>query len=347
MRFWYQKRREKRAVPGTKICRGPLVHRSCHTLPACCPPMKVERAVRLVAERQHGLVSWSHARALGANRQQLRGWCRGTDWELVTSRVLRLVGAPQDERQLLMLAVLDGGPGTVVSYFSMAALWQLPAFSYGPIETSRPRELNGRPPCIGRLHRPRYLPAHHVTVIDGIPGTTLARTIFDLAAKLHPKRIERLVATVKGRSPGTLRSLHAMLPELAESGRNGIAVMREVLERQPLGIGSPETGLEIRFREILAEYGERPLRYQVDLGGHDWLGRFDCVDDELGLVVEVNSAVHHTSELDKQRDEDRRAALLAAGYREVVFVTDDQIWRRPAEAFRAVHEARARLRRTG
>ncbi len=143
--------------------------------------MALDRELRKLAALQHGAVSRQQAVALGASRKQLEVRLAGVAWERATARVMRLAGAPRTARQDLMVAVLDGEPYSVVSHLAAAALWRLPGFRVGPVEVSRERGQSGRPSSVSVVHRPRYLPATHTTVLSGIKVTTLARTVFDLA----------------------------------------------------------------------------------------------------------------------------------------------------------------------
>ena len=88
--------------------------------------MGVDTELRNLAAVQYGLVSVRQARAVGATKSGLRSRLLGPDWDSPTPRVLRLLGAPADGRQRLMLGVLDAGPAAVVSHASAAALWRLP-----------------------------------------------------------------------------------------------------------------------------------------------------------------------------------------------------------------------------
>jgi len=303
----------------------------------------VDDVLRALAEPQHAAISRVQVRGVGASSNAIDHRLGTADWEAATARVLRLVGAPRTPQQDLMVAVLDAGPGCVASYRAAAALWRLPGFPLGPLEVSRPRGWSGRRPARARLHETRYLPATHVTEVNGIPVTTLPRTLFDLAGVQKPTRMERLVNTVAARSPAVLSGLHEMLDELAEHGRNGIVLMREILERLPVGC-IPPTGLEERFSALLEEAGEPPLDRQIDLGGHSWIGRVDFVDRALGLVVEVDSATYHSSPLDREADARRDVELLAAGWKRVERIAEEQIWYRPWEPPAIVRRARAALR---
>jgi len=82
------------------------------------------------------------------------------------------------------------------------------------------------------------------------------------------------------------------------------------------------------------------LDRQVDVGGHDWVGRVDFVDREARLLFEIDSARFHSSMLDRANDQQRDEALLASGWRAVVRISEDQVWYRPQEAVTAVRRAR-------
>jgi very-short-patch-repair endonuclease len=171
-------------------------------------------------------------------------------------------------------------------------------------------------------------------VIEGIPVTTPARTLFDLAGLVPPARAERAVDSALAMSPGLLPVLHRMLPELAQRGRSGITTMRAILADRPAGYIAPASGLEARVVQLLREAGVRTRR-QVDLGGADWIGRVDLLVEGTNIVIEVDSARFHSSRLDHLRDAERDKALAELGY-EVIRITEEEAWYRPDEVIRAV-----------
>jgi very-short-patch-repair endonuclease len=85
--------------------------------------------------------------------------------------------------------------------------------------------------------------------------------------------------------------------------------------------------LESRVTKLLAEAGIEARR-QVDVGGDDWIGRTDLLVVDTNLVIEVDSARHHTSRLDRERDAARDAAMAAVGF-EVLRVTEEAVWTAP------------------
>ena len=301
-------------------------------------------ALWLLVEAQYGVFSRAQARLHGVDRDEIARLVRLGVIDVVSRRVLRVRGAPRSDEQALLIRILDAGVDASASRRAAAWMWQLPGFPPGCFDIVRSRQLSSRASG-GADHWPRLLPAHHLTVVRGIPVTTLPRTIFDLAAvPEHSRRLGRIIDTVHGKSPSILHALHAMLPELAERGRNGIALMRSLLDERPPGT-IPRTGLERRFESILRNAGLDLPRMQVDLGGHSWIGRVDYYDDDAKVIYEVDSAAHHTSFTDRRNDELRDEAALAAGFREVVRITEESIWYDPQVVVDAVRDARLRHHR--
>ncbi len=291
--------------------------------------------MREMAERQHGVVSRAQARGLGASEDVLRSCVASPDWALLTTQVFRLVGAPRTFRQRSMAAVLDAGAAAAASHGTALALWGLPGPRPVTLDVSRRRGGTTRLSTMARVHTPRLWPPGHVTTVHGIPVTTMARTVFDLAGVLHPGRTERALDNALARHLTSLPALRAVTGEMVGHGRAGSALMRRLLADREGSYVAPESGLEARFASILAAAGlPVPVR-QLDVGGERWAGRVDHVDQERNLVIEIDSDLHHTTLTDRAADRRRDQALRKAGYR-VVRVTEQQIWYRPHEVVEAL-----------
>lgn len=232
-----------------------------------------------------------------------------------------------------MAATLDAGAGSAVSHAAAAALWGLPGFAPGAVDVTRAVGLDAHPSTLAALHRTCCLPPAHVRLFQHIPVTSPARTIFDLAGVIHPKRAERALDNALGRRLTTVPALRQVTEELARPGRPGSALMRRLLAERALSYRAPESNLEARFESILEDAGIAvPLR-QRDVGGHEWVGRADYLDPGRKVVVEIDSDLHHTSMLDDDADTSRDAALTEAGYK-VVRIPEHDLWHRPDEVVR-------------
>src|ERR1700712_5488271 len=138
-----------------------------------------ERALAALATRQHGVVARSHLIELGIGEDAI-------EHRLRLRRLRRLhrgvysVGHGALTRQGRWLAgVLSCGEGAVLSHWSAAELWGIRPGSREMIDVTLPRRSH-KSPAIRRHYR--LLSRDETTMEDGIPVTTVPRTIFDLAA---------------------------------------------------------------------------------------------------------------------------------------------------------------------
>ena len=129
-----------------------------------------------------------------------------------------------------MAAVLACGPDAVLSHRSAGQLWGLvPRSPIGPeVDAAAQSFGGGRHPAA-----PFVLPADEVEVVDGIPVTSAPRTLFDLAAVLTPREMERALNEVEVRR--LTRPALAAGPARALSGAAGRATLRELLGDQAPG----------------------------------------------------------------------------------------------------------------
>jgi very-short-patch-repair endonuclease len=278
-----------------------------------------------LAQRQHGLLHRRQIRAAGRSRSAIDHAVRIGRWQRMPGGVLRIAGSVPDDRQTAMACILAAGEGTVLSHSAGAALWGLPGFRLAPAHATRLRTSGRRTTARDGLHDTTCLPPHHVTEIDGIPVLTPSRLLFQLASTIRYERIARLTDKAWARRLVSGRSLHEMCDELSEHGRDGMAVMRQVLEARPIGYVPPESNLEARMEEIMRDHDLPRMRRQVDLGGREWLGRVDFLAVDGPLIVFVDGEHWHSSVLDRAADARQQAELELAGF-VVVRISEYEVW---------------------
>jgi very-short-patch-repair endonuclease len=300
-----------------------------------------------LAERQHSLIAREQLLAAGWSRQQVWRFLTSEDWEPVTSRVLVRRGAKRTFEQHMHAAVLDAGPEAFLSHSSSAGLWKTSGFGLlrlRGIDVTRPRGGTRRPNSLARIHEVGDLHPDHITVLDDIPISTPTRTIFELAASVHPERAARACDTLWARNLTSRQHLDRMFGDWADCGRAGTVVMREILEARPWGYVPPASNLESRFKTLSERHGIGPFRRQVDLGGQTWLGRVDFLSETCPLVVEVLSEAYHAALCDQDEDARRFARLEEVGFT-VESVWDHEIWGDAKPAMERVWAAERRARR--
>src|SRR5690606_2117626 len=290
-----------------------------------------DATIRELAARQHGVVAREQLVRAGVPAHRI-------EYRLKTGRLRQLhravyrVGPVAGPREREMAAVLACGDTAVLSHDSAAAAWTFaPAQPDGAaVHVSVQRGCRG--PGRGvRVHRVGPLAADEVTRLDGVPITTPARTLLDLAACAADQALERafagadregLVARASierlmarhPRRPGT-RRLAALLAggkrpafTRSEAEASLLALIRKARLREP------EVNVVVRG-------------YEVDL-----LWRAER------LVVEVDGFAFHSSRTAFEADRRRDAVLAAAGFR-VVRVTWAQLAQEPEALLARIAQA--------
>jgi hypothetical protein len=221
-----------------------------------------------------------------------------------------------------MAAVLAGGDGAVLSHRSAAALWGIASFS-GATEITSPRDSRSR----GAIHRHcMLLPPDEVTVLAGIPVTSVHRTLFDYAGVSLVDRLEAAIREAEYRRLWDRLSLPALLAR--HPGSRGNAKLRICLERLGRTAGFTRSDLEELFLPFLDRFGlPRPhlnARIQV---GEEWI-EVDCLWRQERLAVELDSRAAHETRAAFEADRDRDRRLQAEGWR-VVRITWRQLHEEP------------------
>ncbi len=203
-----------------------------------------------------------------------------------------------------MAAVLYAGADAVASHQSAAALWGLvrspPSIVEVTVAPARRVRIDGI-----KSHRTRRLEGLDVGVCDGIPVTSPARTIIDMAPRLGPIGLEGLIVEADKRDLID----HVSLLRFARSraGLPGAARVSRLLEAHAFVLTDSE--LERLFRPIARAAG-LPAP-QTGARVHGW--KVDFYWPQLGLVVETDGLRYHRTPTQQTRDRRRDQTLTAAG----------------------------------
>ena len=293
-------------------------------------PMDVDSVIFARSEQQHGAIGRRQLHGAGLSPEQVR---HRVDQGLLipmSPEVFRVAGSPRTELQRAMAGVLDAPGIAYLSHRSAAAWWKLPGFYLVlPIQVVIPWQGVRSRTRLSEVHYHRGLPEAHLLNKNGLRVVSPALTIFLLAGTEHPGRVARALDNAWALRLVTYRELQELLRVLAKRGRNGIRLMRSLLADRPADYRPPESGLESRVQRLASEVGVELVR-QVDVGGHEWIGRVDFVLVGSPDVIEVLSHRYHGSVLDQQADAERFARLEKSG-RKVLRIWDHAVWSRPEE----------------
>jgi len=219
-----------------------------------------------------------------------------------------------------MAAVLATGPDAVLSHWSAAALWMIRPNARSVIDVTtahKSRTWDG----IKRHHK--ALPPDEVTDHEGIPVTSVPRTIFDLAATVDVDTVAAMLRESEHRNLWDRLSL----PHLVERyrGRRGVNKVRRALRRvaeEPSG--RKRSRLEERFAPFLRRHRLPMPRFNdwILLGAKRY--QVDCHWPSTAEIVELDGWEGHSSRSAFQDDRERDRRLRVAGY-SITHITWNQL----------------------
>lgn len=214
----------------------------------------------------------------------------------------------------LLAAVLACDTGTVISHGSAAELLRL--WEKRPLVVDViPPDWSGRKIPSIRWHRVRLPPPDEVEIRDGIPCTTVSRTIVDMAGRSGWEQLRRLVEQA-----AILRALDVDEVDrvLARGRRRGAPRLRAILapwrgtaEQRP----RVRSRLEARLLPRLIEGGLPSPRCNVKLSVEGHRLEVDMLWEAQRLAIETDGEETHGTRAAFQRDRWRDQILIAAGYR--------------------------------
>ncbi|MFN8217191.1 MAG: DUF559 domain-containing protein [Solirubrobacterales bacterium] len=314
---------------------------------------EIERRISALATRQHGVVGRWQLLHLGLGRG-------GIDRRLRALRLIEIHGGVYavGHRDLSALgrwmgAVLAsgpaGGPGAgargetppvavppapaaappppvaVLSHRSAAALWGIRNPTSGPAHVTVPH----RSRSTDRIRRHvALLPADETALCEGIPVTTVPRTLLDLAATASADELTFALREAE------YRHLHdaLTLPDLLarHPRRRGSRRVRLALDRLDEGPrGRPQSPLEELFVPFLRRHRLPLPELNADLSVAGHRHRVDCLWRPTRQIVELDGWQGHRTRTAFRSDRARDRRLTAAGYR-VTRLTLSQLEDEPA-----------------
>jgi hypothetical protein len=285
-----------------------------------------DREIAQLADRQHRVVAVWHLFELGIGRGAI-------EWRVANGRLHRVhqgvyaVGHRKLGWQgVLIAAVLAGGPEAVLSHRSAAKLWGIRPDNRPKVDVTIQSRGAHRRKGID-VHAVRHLDPRDVTKIDGIPVTTLPRTLLDLAEVVPKSQVIRAITQAEIQRIIDLKAIHELMAR--SPGRRGLKPLREILTDAVIEPNTKEE-FEHAFVQFCHEYGlPRPIvntkveGYEVDA---TWPGS--------DVIVELDSWKFHGHRKAFEDDRERDVALQPR-YR-VVRITWRQLTRKPDQLARTL-----------
>lgn len=217
-----------------------------------------------------------------------------------------------------MAAVLACGADAVLSHRSAAALWGLRSPGATAIDVTVPLGGPRGPSADLRLHRSSLAKSRFGTVERGIPVTTVAWTLLDLASVIARHRLRRAVEQADRL---TLLDVRAVERAMAASPRRpGSPALRAVLEDMGIhGITHTRSDVEAAFLQACVDRGLPRPRVNMVVDGVEADFRWP----RHRLIVEVDGWAYHRGRAAFSADRARDRGALAAGWRVARFTASD------------------------
>jgi very-short-patch-repair endonuclease len=212
-----------------------------------------------------------------------------------------------------MAAVLACGRGAVLSHLDAAVLWSIYKSQGARVHVT---VLSRRAVPGLWIHRARHLDPDDVTTKDGIPVTTVARTLVDLTDLLAEDRVLRAIREAEYLKLLDPQTLTAAVKRA--HGRRRIAALKNALAHHRPGQIVREE-LEHRFLELVRQAGLPPPETNVKVRTHRRTYTVDCLWPEHQVAVELDGRAAHARTAAFEEDRARDAALCAIGLRPLRF----------------------------
>jgi predicted transcriptional regulator of viral defense system len=281
-------------------------------------------ALAALAAAQHVVFSLAQCSALGLGARAVQMRARDGRLHRVHKGVYSLVPPGLLTRKgRYMAAVLACGPGAVLSHRDAAHLHEIRACHRARIDVTVPGRTARRHDGIN-VHRSATLTAADVMRIDGIPCTTLARTILDLSGTVSQREVERAMEQAE-----MLQQLDARaLEDQIERNINAHAAgrLRRVLAAYQPDQAPTESTFEEDFLGLCRTIGV-PLpqrQFHVDPGDGEPMVRLDFAWPEHRYGIETNGRRYHGTARRFETDHRKQQRLMLAGWR-VSWVTWRQL----------------------
>jgi hypothetical protein len=266
-----------------------------------------------LADVQYGVVTRAQLLDAGVSDDAVDGRVRARRLRRVHRGVYAVGHGRLTVEGRWMAAVLAGGTGAVLSHGSAAAAWDLRRTPIGAIDVTVPTRA-GRGQRAGlKIHRCR-LSAGDVAEVDGVPVTSVARTIIDLSRTLKGRPLEHVIDRADERG----------LVDFDDLRSANSASLRAVLRAYDPAPTRSE--LEERFLRLCDDHGVPRPETNIRIEGFE----VDFVWRDRRLVVEVDGYAYHRSPTAFEGDRERDVRLQIAGWRVLRFtwrqITDRGAW---------------------
>ena len=278
-------------------------------------------------------MSLDQALAAGFSRATVRRRLHDGIWEEIAPRVYRLTAGAAADWRTATLAWAMSRQG-VACRRSALALHDLSEPPPDPdVVVRRDQRSAARAPSPST----DSLDDVDVTAVGGIPTTTVARTLIDVAGMLPRWQFEDIFDAAIVSRLVTTRRLRARAQALWAPRRNGCAIVLELLDARDPQLVRAANVWEAKVLRIVRKWGLPPpsVNHQVRVNGR--LRRLDLAWPHAKVAIEFDGFVPHSTRRVFDDDRARQNDLVAAGW--TVFRVTASMLRDPERTFAPIAAA--------
>jgi very-short-patch-repair endonuclease len=273
----------------------------------------VWKRIGAIAAGQHGVVSRNQLRRAGASEETI-------DWGIAAGRLFTVfraaysVGHPGVSRGgRLLAAVLACGEGSIVSHGTAAALHGLWEHRPLDVDVIAPIQAGRKIAGIRRRFVPPP-PAGQRTLVDGVPCTSVSRTVVDLAGFLRGRQLAAVIEQAAVQRALDVAEIDSIL---LEQPRRGARRLSNALE--PWRRYSPRVRVRSRMEAKLLPLLTLHFLPVPDCNAKLRIGKETFEVDFLWrpqkVVVETDGGRFHDNPVAQARDGHRNRVLARAEYK--------------------------------
>jgi hypothetical protein len=257
-----------------------------------------------VARRQHGVVDHANLIASGLSPAAIGRWSASGQLHRVHRGVYAVGHAVLTVEGRWLAAVKACGPGAVLSHISAAALWAIRRTSSPIVHVTTPDRASPRGI---RVHRVRRLHPDDVALIDGVPVTSVARTLLDLADVLPLRQLIRAIEQAERLQLFDLNAINALI---ARSKGRRTKTLQDAVAAVTAEPPRTNSDWERDLLDLCDDHDIPRPELNVLVNGYE----VDALWRTKKMIVEPDSYAFHRSRRAFEQDREKYADLQLAGY---------------------------------
>jgi predicted transcriptional regulator of viral defense system len=260
----------------------------------------VDATIAAVAGRQYGVITTAQLRAAGLNDSGVSKRVTAGRLHPLYRGVYAVGHSKLSQEAQWMAAVLAAGEGAVLSHAAAAKHWNIWRGKAKGIDITVPGQRRSRQGFT--IHRARTLDKRDTTTRQGIPITTVPRTLVDLTTTLTAYQLANVIHEAAFR--GRFKEAATREAMTRAKGRD-LTNLHAALQAHASGSAGTKSALEDRF--LAGATGDPLVNTKIEV---------DFYWPDQNLVVEIDGPGHDRPRT-KAEDAWRDQALAARGVRVV------------------------------